>query len=105
MPKRKSDNFGPILVDFAPGPDLQRTAIAPVDLAEQSAKALDAAMDTIQSMVQRISALPHTMPKEFSKVEVNFGIKLDVEAGALIAKTGGEASLNVTLTWERLKTR
>jgi hypothetical protein len=32
-------------------------------------------------------------------VQVAFGLKFDAEAGAFIAKTGMEASVNVTLTW------
>jgi len=39
--------------------------------------------------------------ENFKEVQVEFGVKLDVEAGALIAKTGVEATINVTLTWER----
>jgi hypothetical protein len=32
---------------------------------------------------------------------VAFGIKLDTEVGALIAKVGGEANLNVKLIWQQ----
>ena len=37
------------------------------------------------------------------EVEVSFGLKLDAEAGAVVAKAGTEASINVKLTWEREK--
>ena len=36
-------------------------------------------------------------------VEVEFGIKLDAEAGALIAKAGTEAAISVKMTWEKTK--
>src|SRR5208337_1411091 len=36
-----------------------------------------------------------------TEVEVEFGIKLDVEAGALIAKTGAEGNVKVTLNWKK----
>jgi hypothetical protein len=58
-------------------------------------------MGTIKTMAQRVSALHDEMPHEFTQIEIDFGVKLDAEAGALLAKVGGEASLNVTLTWER----
>jgi hypothetical protein len=32
-------------------------------------------------------------------VEVSFGIKFDIQAGAIIAKTGLESSLNVKMVW------
>ncbi|MEU9132889.1 CU044_2847 family protein [Kitasatospora sp. NPDC048540] len=32
-------------------------------------------------------------------VEIEFGVKLTAEAGALIARTGGEAHLTVRLSW------
>ena len=34
-------------------------------------------------------------------VELEFGIKLDAEAGALVARAGAEASFNVKLIWQR----
>ncbi len=94
----------PILVDFAPPSGLQETTgIIPTadNLAELSAKSLEAAMDTIRGMALRVSTLPGTLPAEFKQVEVEFGIKLDVQAGALIAQAGTEASLMVKLIWER----
>lgn len=35
------------------------------------------------------------------QVEIEFGIKLNVEAGAVIAKTSGEGHLTVKLAWSR----
>ena len=91
----------PILVEFAPRPGVRQVSLSPDDLAEKSAQALDRAMGTIYQMAQRVSALRVTLPNEFTQVELEFGLKLEAEAGALISKVGGEASINVTLTWER----
>ena len=92
----------PILVDFSPGPGLHETAlVSPADLAAKSAKALDAAMDTIRAMAQRVSALPQTLPNEFQQVDVTFGVRLNAQAGALIAQASTEASFTVKLTWQR----
>lgn len=91
----------PILVDFKPGPGLHQTALAPADLAAQSAKALDSAMDTIRAMALRVSTLPQSLPDEFNQVDVTFGVKLDAQAGALVAQATAEASFKVKLTWQR----
>ena len=96
------DEDTPMLVEFAPQPGVRGIGrLSPADLANKSAEAVEAAMGTIKAMARRISALRAEMPHEFTRIEIDFGIKLDAEAGALLAKAGGEASLNVTLTWER----
>jgi len=96
------DKETPILVEFAPQPGVRGIGrLSAADLAKRSAEAVEAAMGTIKAMARRISALREEMPYEFTRIEIDFGIKLDAEAGALLAKAGGEASLNVTLTWER----
>ena len=95
------DQDTPIQVEFAPRTGVPAASLSPADLTKKSAAALDGAMDTIKTMAQRISALQKEMPHEFTRIEIEFGVKLDIEVGALLAKAGGEASLNVTLTWER----
>jgi hypothetical protein len=98
------DEDRPILVEFAPRPGvIEATSFAlPTEqLDELSKRALDSAMNTITQMAQRVRALRDQIPAEFTQVDVEFGIKLDVEAGALVAKAGAEAAINVKLTWER----
>ena len=91
-----------MLVEFAPQPGVRGIGrLSAADLAKRSAEVVEAAMGTIKAMAQRVGALHNEMPNEFTRIEIDFGIKLDAEAGALLAKAGGEASLNVTLTWER----
>jgi hypothetical protein len=71
------------------------------DLEKASGKAIDHAMTTIEEISRRVGGLQERMPSEFSQVVVEFGLSLDVEAGALISKVGAEASITVSLTWER----
>jgi hypothetical protein len=104
------DPDAPILIDFSQ-PGLQPVAgiwgggvvEQQKDLVEKSQKALDQAMNTIYHMAQRVTDTMKALPKSElpNKVEVEFGIKLDAEAGAYIAKAGVEASITVTLAWER----
>jgi hypothetical protein len=99
----------PILVEFEPMRQYGVHEAArgpgniPEELAGKSARALDSAMGTIQAMAHRVTETvqdikiaerPHT-------VSVEFGLKLDAEVGAYIAKASAEAGFKVTMTWER----
>jgi hypothetical protein len=52
-----------------------------------------------------VSALTQfqSMARQPDEVELKFGVKLDAEVGAVIAKTGVEGQLEVTLTWRAPK--
>ena len=107
MENQKENNQTPILVEFSVGPHLEQTSILGLfdnkkeDFKEKSKNALNDAMDAIKEMASRIGDLKQSIPVEFSKVEVGFGIKCDMEAGVVLAKMGMEGNINVKLTWER----
>lgn len=70
-------------------------------MQEQSQKALNLAMGTIRAMAYRVS---QTIDKLENKVrpdeaEVKFGITLDAEAGAMLAKASTGAQITVKLKW------
>ena len=90
-----------ILVELKPKPGMQLVALTHQDLAELSVKALDSAMSTIQSMAVWVSTTIDDLAGNPDEVEVEFGITLNVEGQALIAKAGAEAAISVSLTWER----
>jgi hypothetical protein len=95
------DDGAPILVEFTPRPGVVQASRSPSETAEQAAKALDSAMNTIYHMARRTTATIDALVDRPSEFELSFGIKLDAEAGAIIAKAGVEASLGVKMTWER----
>jgi hypothetical protein len=101
------DEGAPILVEFAPKPGLREVSLSPADLAEKSAKALDSAMNTIHQMARRVAATAKSLSiaERPSQIEVEFGLKLDAAAGAVVAQASTEASFNVKLTWEREETK
>jgi Trypsin-co-occurring domain 1 len=72
----------------------------PDELARESAAAVARAMGTIREMGERVAATVDSMSLRPTTVEVTFGIRLDAEAGAIIAKVSGGASLEVRLAWE-----
>lgn len=99
MGTRDDGGHGVVLVEFAPSPGLQQVALSPADVAERSREVLDSAMVSIQDMARRVCETIDALPRRPTDVEVSFGLKLQASAGALIAKTSGEGSLNVKLTW------
>jgi hypothetical protein len=92
-----------ILVDLQPVPGIRTVSADPKNIAEKSKEAIDHAMKSMRGMAKRtvksikeipVSERPHT-------VSVSFGLKLTAEGGALVAKAGVEAAINVTMTWNR----
>jgi hypothetical protein len=72
-------------------------------IAERSQEALDNAMSAIHQMAKRVVAVKDSLKlsERPTTIEVEFGLKLDSEAGVYIAKAGVEASFKVKLVWER----
>ena len=92
-----------ILVDLAPIMGVRGVAKVSVDqLQEKSAEAIDKAMGTIRAMAVKVmdSVKQLKVSERPTTVEVSFGIKLTAEGDALVARVGGEAYVNVTLTWQ-----
>jgi hypothetical protein len=97
-----------ILVEFAP---LQRPgvrqvssfSVRPEDMAGKSARALDKAMSTIKQMGNRVTKAIKSIDAvdRPNKVELEFGLSLDADLGAYVAKVSTEAGFKVVLTWEQ----
>ena len=92
-----------ILVDFPGQQGMMEAGLSatPDQLLARSSAALDLAMETIEGMAQRVGKLKDRFPDDLTQAEIDFGVKLDAEVGALLAKAGGEASINVKLIWVR----
>jgi hypothetical protein len=68
------------------------------DVVQNAAAGFDAAIDAISASAARVVDAMRRAG-EPDEVTLQFGIKITVEAGAIIAKTGGEANFSVTLKW------
>lgn len=67
------------------------------DVLIQSGKTLQTVLDTIRWTARAVlDELPDLKPDE---TQVQFGLKLNAETQALIAKAGAEGQLHITLTW------
>lgn len=91
-----------ILVEFRDESGLSSVSIDPEELIRKSQVAIERSMKTMQSMgkkaIKTIQSIP--VSERPSTFQFQFGINLNGEAGALIAKVGAEASIIVTMTWE-----
>jgi hypothetical protein len=92
-----------ILVEFAPVAGVRSVSLSPKDVAEKSTEAIDEALKSMRKMakksVKAIREIPVT--ERPNTISVSFGLKLTAEGGAVIAKAGVEAAINVTMTWQR----
>ncbi|WP_433062072.1 CU044_2847 family protein [Dactylosporangium sp. CS-033363] len=90
----------PLRVEFSYGPGVRQVALGGTEALDRSVRAMNDAMGIIRQMAGRVRQTVRTMPGRPSEVEVAFGIKFDGEAGAVIAKAGVEASINVVFRWD-----
>jgi len=59
--------------------------------------AIDRVTPAFRALVERLRDLAER-PDE---IEVNFGLSLSADFGAIVAKTGGQANFSVSLKWSR----
>ena len=92
------DSSAPILVEIEPLAGVA-TEVSATDLIQEgSEKAINDAMNTIYNTATRINRTIKALEVKPDQVEVEFSIKIVAEAGAIIAKTSGEANFKVKLT-------
>jgi hypothetical protein len=90
-----------ILFEFPVEPGVHAVARSPEDLAKASAEALDRAMGAIREMCVKTKEGLANLASPPDSVGINFGVKVNAEAGVVISKVSGEAALEVQLTWNR----
>lgn len=62
-------------------------------------EAIDVARPAAQGLVTKLRDLGDEISPE--TIEVEFGLKLDFKAGAVIASSGAEANFKIKLSWKR----
>ncbi len=70
-------------------------------MQEKSEKAINLAMGTVRAMAYQVSKTMNTLEDKVrpDQAEVGFGINLDTEVGALLAKASTGAQITVKLKW------
>jgi predicted phosphoribosyltransferase len=99
------DSAGTVIVEMADDePGIERIARGD-SLIGQARKRIDTALEMVRPTVEALGAQlgslevrPLGAPES---VEVEFGVRLNAEAGAVIAKTETEGHFKITLHWSR----
>ncbi len=73
------------------------------DIFAKTGRCFDAALEKVRPAAEALMSQLQGMSRTPDKIEVEFGIKLNADAGAFIASTGAEANFKVTLMWENSK--
>jgi hypothetical protein len=82
-----------------------RVAAKPGEVAEKAQETLEDALEKIKPAAQLIIDKLHTLHDVPDEISVEFGIKLNAAAGAIIASAGVEANYKVTLKWTKSSIR
>ncbi len=77
------------------------TARGEWNVPERARQTFEAAWEKVRPAASAIVSKLRALHDPPDKVEVTFGLKMDAEAGAVIASAGVEANFKVTLTWRR----
>src|SRR6266496_5622281 len=85
--------------------DINESEIGPVsragDLIKSATTSFDGALAHVRTAASVALAKFRDMEIRPDEVQVEFGVKLNAQAGAVIAKTGVDGHLKVKLTWRR----
>ena len=76
-------------------------AARPGEVAGKAQQTFEAALDRLRPIATTLIGKVRDLSDPPNKVEVEFGLKLSAEAGAILTSAGCEAHCTVTLTWER----
>jgi hypothetical protein len=93
---------GEVLVQPTAGSGLELTSRTDTAIAAASAS-FGAALSSVRKAAGEALTEFRRMAETPSEIKVEFGVVLHAEAGAMIAKTGVEGQLKVTLTWKPRK--
>ena len=71
------------------------------DVVARAAASFESALEGVRRAAAATLSRMSDLPQRPDEVTIEFGIQLDAEVGALIARTGAQGHLQVQLTWHR----
>ena len=99
------DNGGSVLVEVREDdPGVVRASHARV-VIESASTSLANALAGVRDAAATALGQFRDMDAHPDEIQVEFGVRLDAQAGAVIAKTGIDGHLKVKLSWRRSETR
>lgn len=97
------DGGGSVLVEAEPVPGLERAGRAG-DMLRDATQSLEQALLQVRDAASAAVTQFVEMRQRPDEVELKFGIKLDAQAGAVIARTGLQGHFEVKLKWRNTET-
>jgi hypothetical protein len=97
------DNAAPVVMeidDEAADSGVVRSA-RPGEVIATATESLGAALEHLQPMAQTILSKLRTLAESPDEIDVEFGLKMTVGAGLVVAHSSAEANFRVTLQWRR----
>lgn len=76
-------------------------AAKPGEIAGRARKTLEEALDGVKPAASAVIRKLRGLSDPADEVEVEFGLKLSADVGAVVASTGVEAHYKISLTWKR----
>lgn len=80
----------------------------PVMRGGRTTELISKADETFEQALRRVGPTSAAIVERFrdlsqqpDEIEIEFGVKVNAEAGAIIAKTSGEANFRITIRWKR----
>ena len=99
------DGGGAVLVEVADDePGIEQAARVD-DLVVKARVSLENALDQVRAVANAAVVKLRDLAEQPQQIQVEFGIRLNAEAGAVIARTQAEGHLQVKLTWTRAESR
>jgi hypothetical protein len=89
-------------VEFTDRPGVDKAGVSD-RAAVLAAQSFQKALDTIRPTAEVICAKLRDMRQAPDEIQVEFGLKLSAELGAIIAGTSGEGNITLKLTWKSEK--
>lgn len=88
-------------VDQPESPAVERVAAPSGQMVLKAQQTLEATLDQIKPVAGVILTKLKQLNTPADEVEVKFGIKLTVDAGAVFASVGSEVTYEITLKWHQ----
>jgi hypothetical protein len=95
------DENAPLLIEITPTPGVMEVALTPEELAAKADEVMQKVMNAVHGVSRRFGDLYTNLPDQFNQVELSFGIKINSEMSAIIAKAGVESTFSVKLVWQK----
>jgi len=83
------------------GPAGDEPAALPDGVASQAGETFEAALAKVRPIARAVIDTMREVAEGVTEVDVEFGLKLNAEAGVLLASGGVEANFKVGLKWKR----